>query len=305
MNDRALTTSAVAPSIAESIDTYNRLTAVRNVLAPDLNDQELQLFAMVSQRSGLDPFAKQIYAIKRAGRVTFQTGIDGYRSTAARTGQYEGSSDPEFGNWSDTPFSHPVSATVTVYRWQNGHRVEQTATAWWDEYYPGAKNIVPAGPSAVGFMWLTKPRVMLGKVAEALALRKAFPYVLNDVYVPEEMEQAGPGDSAPLVEAAAQPTARERIAARRQAREDARPGSDPAVPPFSKEEFVQRLVEHHIDGDKAMEISRHMFPDGIKSDADRHALWAAVAFLEPADTTDGEFSEEEQAAIDAALEAVG
>jgi phage recombination protein Bet len=194
---------------------------VRDTLAPELNNSELSLFALVADRSGLDPFAKQIYAIKRAGRVTFQTGIDGYRSIAARTGQYEGSSDAEFGEWTDAPFPHPVSCTVIVYRWQNGRRIEQAGTAWWDEYYPGEKGKVPSGPRDTGYMWLTKPRVMISKVAEAIALRKAFPYLLADLYVREEMEAAGPPENTPLVTAAAQPTARERMAARRAALEAA------------------------------------------------------------------------------------
>lgn len=200
-----LVTSATSNAVVAAIEVLDRLQTVRNVLAPDLNDQELQLFALVAQRSGLDPFAKQIYAVKRQGRVTFQTGIDGYRSTAERTGEYDGSDEPTFGEMKD---GHPESATVTVYRFRNGRRVGQTATAYWSEFYPG---------DSQGHMWKKMPRNQLAKCAEALAMRKAFPYVLADIYTPEEMDQAGPGDSAPLVQAAAKPTAAERIAARREA----------------------------------------------------------------------------------------
>lgn len=287
MNTQLQTTSGIAPAVAESIETYNRLQAVRNVLAPDLNDQELQLFAMVAQRSGLDPFAKQVYAIKRQGRVTFQTGIDGFRSTAERTGEYAGSDLPEFGPDMN---GHPEWAEVTVYREKrSGVRFGQAARAYWNEFYPG---------DGQGHMWKKMPRNQLAKCAEALALRKAFPYVLSDIYTPEEMDQAGPGDSGALVQAAAQPTARERIAARRAAREEARE----TVEPFSKDEFVARLAEARIDPAKAAEVRQHMFPDKSDlTDEDRHTLWAAVALLEPAE--DAEFSEDEQATIDAALEA--
>jgi phage recombination protein Bet len=264
-------------------ETLSRLQTVRNVLAPDLNDQELQLFSLVSQRSGLDPFAKQIYAIKRQGRVTFQTGIDGYRSTAARTGQYEGTSDPEFGPWLDKPFSHPEWARVVAYRFQNGRLVEQPATAYWDEYYPGAKNGVPTQRDQ-GFMWLSKPRVMLGKVAEAIALRKAFPYVLADLYTDEEMEQAGPPESAPLVEAASQPTVRERVAARRQAIEkDPRGFSLPVdvVMPLTYDNLMTLVTDGQVDPAYASEVFHRLHPD-IKgaaelSDLERGALWKEIA----------------------------
>lgn len=207
-------TSALVPAPTRSVGDpeadriADRLTAVRSVLAPDLNDQELGLFAMVAARSGLDPFAKQLYAVKRSGRVTFQTGIDGYRSTAERTGEYDGSDEPEYGPTIEQPFAHPEWARVTVYRWRHGRRVGQPATAYWAEFYPGQ------GQDA---MWRKMPRNQLAKCAEALAMRKAFPFVLADIYTPEEMDQAGPGDNAQMVAAAKLPTAAERIAARRAA----------------------------------------------------------------------------------------
>ena len=213
--DQALITSAVNPAVSEAMEVFARIAAVRNVLAPDLNDQELQLFAMVAQRSGLDPFAKQIYAIKRGGRVTFQTGIDGLRSGAERTKAYGGSDEPEFGpacGCGKGPAGHPEWARVVVYRIRDGARVGQSATAWYHEY------AIP------GDMWTKMPRNQLAKCAEALALRKAFPFVLSDVYAAEEMDQAGGPENPAAVAAAAQPTARERLAARRAALEA------PAVP---------------------------------------------------------------------------
>src|SRR5450755_3278834 len=112
------------------------LQTVRSVLAPDLTDEELRLFAMVATRSGLDPFAKQVYAVKRQGRVTFQTGIDGYRSIAARTGFYDGQDEPDYGPacgcGDKRPIGHPEFATVRVFRKGVGRPI--AATAYWHEY---------------------------------------------------------------------------------------------------------------------------------------------------------------------------
>jgi phage recombination protein Bet len=184
------------------------LKTVQSVLAPDLTADELKLFAMVANRSGLDPFAKQIYAVKRKGRVTFQTGIDGYRSIAARTGMYDGQDEPEYGPvcvCGTEPQGHPESATVRVYR--KGVARAIAATAFWHEYKPGDND----------FMWVRMPRVMIAKVAEALALRKAFPYdperregIGADVYTADEMAQADrpePPKRATLAERAAEKAA--------------------------------------------------------------------------------------------------
>jgi phage recombination protein Bet len=195
-----------------SNDMLRGLHTVRNVLAPDLSDDELKLFAMVATRSGLDPFAKQVYAVKRQGRVTFQTGIDGYRSIAARTGLYDGQDEPEYGATCECgdgrPAGHPESATVRVYRKGVGRAI--AATAFWHEYKPEA-----GASGRQDAMWVRMPRVMLAKVAEALALRKAFPYdpenrmgIGADLYTADEMAQAD------VVRPAPQPSARERIAQR-------------------------------------------------------------------------------------------
>lgn len=207
MTDTALVPKADAHLTSSQV--LAGLHTVRTVLAPDLNDEELRLFSMVATRSGLDPFARQIFAIKRKGRVTFQTGIDGYRSIAARTGMYDGQDEPEYGPWIDGPIGHPEWSTVRVYR--KGVTRAIAATAFWDEYVPDA------GQSGNGdVMWRKMPRVMIAKVAEALALRKAFPYdpeqrqgIGADIYTSDEMAQAERSAPAPIQTPAA------RIAQRR------------------------------------------------------------------------------------------
>lgn len=124
--------------------------------------------------------------------ASIQVGIDGFRSIAENTGAYAGNDDPVMGEDKEMSFTQgkeigkmnvPCTATVTVYKMVQGLKCVFVATARWDEFYPGDK---------MGFMWRKMPNVMLGKCAEAQALRKAFPKVLGGVYAPEEMDQAGP-----------------------------------------------------------------------------------------------------------------
>jgi phage recombination protein Bet len=223
------------------------LNTVRSVLAPDLTAEELKLFAIVSSRSGLDPFAKQIYAVKRQGRVTFQTGIDGYRSIAARTGLYDGQDEPEYGPvcacGDKRPDGHPEWATVRVYRKGVGRAI--AATAFWHEYKP------EQGQSGrQDAMWVRMPRVMIAKVAEALALRKAFPYdpenrmgIGADVYTADEMAQAARSEPATP---SAQPSARDRIAQRAAAIVAPAPDPEPEPPapePDAADEIVGEATE--------------------------------------------------------------
>src|SRR3990167_1775313 len=114
-------------------------------LNPDATPAELQVFLYQAARTGLDPIAKQIYLVKRQGKMTIQTGIDGYRLTANRTGMMAGSDDPVF---EDGPDGLPIKATVTVWKIAaDGQRYPYTATARWSEYQPSDMD----APQA--FMW--------------------------------------------------------------------------------------------------------------------------------------------------------
>jgi phage recombination protein Bet len=141
----------------------------------------------------LDPLTRQIYAIKRYSNaerrevMSFQTSIDGYRVVAERTGFYAGNEDPEYTT--DDTGAWPVTAKVTVWKLVAGQRVPFSATARWSEYVATNKEGNPTK------FWSQMPFLMLGKVAEALALRKAFPNDLSGIYTREEMEQADNGQA--------------------------------------------------------------------------------------------------------------
>lgn len=168
--------------------TNDELSAIVNVLGiRDHSQAELTLFALTAKRLGLDPFAKQIYSIKRKRRdgtysQAIQVSIDGFRSIADRTGQYAGQDEPSYGpTIGKGADSHPEFATVRVLKLIGGQIVGTASTAYWDEF---------AVTGYGGEMWKRMPHVMLAKCAEAQALRKAFPTQLSGVYSDEEMDQA-------------------------------------------------------------------------------------------------------------------
>jgi len=163
------------------------INLIKNTLAVGATDSELRLFLTVCRNKQLDPFSNQVFFIKRADKGTIQTGIDGYRAIAERTGDYMGNDEPVFWPEPD-PLLHaplpPYKATVTVWKNVKGEKCGFTASALWGEYAPADLNDKSA------FMWRRMPNLMLGKVAEALALRKAFPNDLSGIYTHEEMQQA-------------------------------------------------------------------------------------------------------------------
>ncbi len=171
------TAVAVQPQPGHSI-TDEQIRLIKATVCQGITDAELSLFIHQCEKTGLDPLSRQIHAIKRDGKLCIQTGIDGFRLIADRTGCYVGNDEPAFIEGEHLPFK----ATVTVWKLVSGMRCPFTASALWNEYYPGDKS---------GFMWRKMPHVMLGKVAEALALRKAFPQELSGLYTSEEMAQAG------------------------------------------------------------------------------------------------------------------
>lgn len=162
------------------------------VCPTDLPDADYAAFVYQCVRTNLDPLARQIYLVARKGRGAVQTGIDGYRLIADRTGKYAGSDDPVYDEgltqyqFLQTGRKNPSTATVSVYKLVGDHVAKFTATAEWSAYYPG--------PSQ-GYMWHKMGLLMIAKVCEALALRKAFPAELSGIYTSEEMMQAGEADN--------------------------------------------------------------------------------------------------------------
>jgi phage recombination protein Bet len=161
--------------------TPEQTQLISSTIAPGCSQDELRLFAYACQRTGLDPFSKQIYAIKRGGKMTIQAGIDGLRSIAERTGQLDGSETfwcGADGEWRDVWLDSkpPAAAKTIIYR--RGASRPFVGVARFADYNAGQG------------LWNKMGAAMIAKCSEALALRKAFPADLSGVYTTDEMEQS-------------------------------------------------------------------------------------------------------------------
>lgn len=172
----------------------DKVQLIKDQICKGASDQELEMFIMNCNRTGLDPFQKQCWAIKRwdssLGRevITFQTGVDGFRVIANRSEKYSGQLGPywcgEDGVWKDVwvDSKPPIASKVAVLR--ADFKEPMWAVAKLSSYMARKKDGSPTP------FWAKMPELMIAKVAECLALRKAFPQDLSGIYSQEEMEQA-------------------------------------------------------------------------------------------------------------------
>lgn len=201
--------------------TGQQLQLMRQTVAKDCNESEFNLFIAVAQRTNLDPFRKQIYALvfnkgnTEKRNMSIITGIDGFRVIAARSGRYRPDEDEAAYEY-DPELKGPlnplglVKASVRIWiadAMQQGGWKPVSGWAYWDEFAPikdeWAENEAgkwkPTGRQTLdtGGNWGKMPRVMIAKCAEAQALRKAFPEDLSGLYEGAEVDRARVADLLP------------------------------------------------------------------------------------------------------------
>jgi len=158
---------------------------------------DVALFVATCERTGLDPFARQIMPSSRNTQKngqwvtlwTWLVTIDGLRKIAVDSGDYEGQEGPwwcgDDGVWHEvwTKKGPCFAAKVLVHR--KGFRTGLSGIAKYESYVQKKKD---GQPNSV---WANLGDHMTAKCAEALALRRAYPNEMAGLYTSDEMAQAG------------------------------------------------------------------------------------------------------------------
>jgi phage recombination protein Bet len=212
-----------------------QLAALQQLGIRDVTKADMRVFMHYCQKTGLDPFARQIYMIGRkmkdgSTRQTIQVGIDGFRVIAQRAARRDGAvlsyGDTVWYDGTGQPYDvwvypdPPAAAKVTVYR--DG------------KPFPGIARF--ASFAAYGKdgkltgLWPVMGDHLIAKCAEAQALRRAFPQDLEGLLTPDETDAAprrAPHFAAQQVESPAP---------RRQRREPA------PEPPEPDPEYLKQVI---------------------------------------------------------------
>jgi phage recombination protein Bet len=186
-----------------AINTSNEIdqhiwSALKNSLYTGARDESIKMVLDYCKAAKLDPMQKPVHivpmSVKNAvtGKYEYKdvvmAGVGLYRIQAARSNQYAGVSEPEFGedvtcSLGSAEITYPKWCKVTVKKLVNNTIVEFTAKEYWLENYASKKDELTPNT-----MWRKRPYGQLAKCAEAQALRKAFPEIVSQHPTAEEME---------------------------------------------------------------------------------------------------------------------
>lgn len=164
-------------------------------LYPGAQSESILLVFDYCRARKLDPMKKPCHIVPmsvkdaKSGQYIWRDvvmpGIYEYRTTATRTGQYMGHSEPQYGELTEyVGTTAPLWCSLTVYRWNAaaGQRSEYPVRVYFAEVVALEKS------GDANARWRKAPIQMLTKCTEAAALREAFPDEFGGEVTAEEME---------------------------------------------------------------------------------------------------------------------
>jgi len=171
-------------------DNEMNIADIRRVFAPSLTDTEFKFFMGLGRATGLNPFQKEIWAVKYgSGAAQVFVGRDGYRKVALNHPDYD-------YHQCDCVYTNDLFEVVNgevrhTYNMQDrGSIVGAYCITKRRRASKSVYHFVRMGEYSTGkSLWASKPEVMIKKVAESTALRATCQDVLGGTYIPEEMPE--------------------------------------------------------------------------------------------------------------------
>ena len=180
---------AERPPITANL-TPAAMAKVKQHFAPTADDSDIYYFATVARHLAVDPWAGHIVLAQYGGLWRPQLTVAGRRYIAQRTGRLRGIVGPEWCGprrydadggrlplewlevW-DVDDDYPYAARCLVR--VDGWDTPANGTVKWSEFSQWTtKRVNGRDTPALRYAWAQMPSHMLGKVAESLALRRAF-----------------------------------------------------------------------------------------------------------------------------------
>lgn len=149
---------------------------------PPFTDEEMAAALVVANRYQLDPFTKEVYAMRNKGALLIAVGIDGWVALAVRQPTFDG------WEWSDEHDDDGTLVSCTCTLHVRGRKVPTRVTEYLRECHRDT------GP------WRQNPHRMLRHRATAQAVRMTFP--MGGLVEPDELESID--DAVPIRAAAAE-----------------------------------------------------------------------------------------------------
>lgn len=184
-------------SVAEMPSEADMIRVLQNSLYPGAKQESVALVLSYCRMNGLDPMLKPVHIVPRRiktgqdkweWREVLMPSIADYRIKAARSGEYGGKSEPEFGpvkeeKVGNVSVRYPEWCKITVRRIVQDQSRDFTALEYWLENYS-----TDGKSDAPNSMWQKRAFGQLAKCTESQALRMAFPEFSGGQPTVEEMD---------------------------------------------------------------------------------------------------------------------
>ena len=160
---------------------------IRDTVGKSLSDPQFNVFMYTCQALGLNPLLNEIACVTYRSHTTGETSMsiqvmrDGFLTVAHRSSKFAGLESGVYEK-GDKKIDGLIASERTGWAkaYHKDFQVPVYQEADFSEYNAPTKGGKPT-------LWASKPKTMIKKVAEAMALRKAFN--INGVYAPEEMDR--------------------------------------------------------------------------------------------------------------------